>query len=56
MMKNIISEKETSDANEYIQKLPAKGRGEGRNATSDVNEYIQELKEKRKRRRKKCVA
>lgn len=24
MMKNIISEKETSDANEYIQKLPAK--------------------------------
>lgn len=49
MMKNIISGKETSDANEYIQKLP-------RNATSDVNEYIQELKEKRKRRRKKCVA
>lgn len=33
-----------------------KGRGEGRNATSDVSEYIQELKEKRKRRRKKCVA
>lgn len=33
-----------------------KERGEGRNAKSDVNEFIQELKEKRKRRRKKCVA